>query len=269
MSDATRSLADETDLAQFIRDRGPHCLIVARHGETEWNAEGRLQGQQDIPLNGRGRTQAQAVARFLRTIPLGQVHSSTLQRCRETAGPIAEANIGRPDVVSSDLLKGDRLRRSRGRVDAATVHCRVDSALSGILQGRDSLPRAQWREPTRRCDPRAAILRRPMQALERSGDPPDRRTQEHEQDDPEVPSRAVVRGGTSGRAGTPAAVPLLRRTEGAVVLPGSRPLVPASHGDMSPRSTAAMRRSRAQRRTVLPTSSRWRTPSDLRPRPRW
>ena len=105
MSDATRSLADETDLAQFIRDRGPHCLIVARHGETEWNAEGRLQGQQDIPLNGRGRTQAQAVARFLRTIPLGQVHSSTLQRCRETAGPIAEANIGRPDVVSSDLLK--------------------------------------------------------------------------------------------------------------------------------------------------------------------
>jgi probable phosphoglycerate mutase len=105
MSDAPRSLADEADLADFIRDRGPHCLIVARHGETEWNAEGRMQGQQDIPLNRRGRVQAQAVARFLRTIPLGQVHSSSLQRSQETAEPIAEANIGRPDVVSSDLLK--------------------------------------------------------------------------------------------------------------------------------------------------------------------
>lgn len=105
MSGNRRNVTDETDLAEFIGDRGPHCLIVARHGETEWNAEGRLQGQQDIPLNKRGRGQAQAVARFLRSIPLSQVHSSTLRRCQETAGPIAEANIGRPNVVSSNLLK--------------------------------------------------------------------------------------------------------------------------------------------------------------------
>ena len=105
MSTSPQSVSDQADLADFIRDRGPHCLIVARHGETEWNAEGRLQGQQDIPLNSRGRGEALAVARFLRSVPLIQVHTSTLQRCRQTARPIAETNIGRPNVVSSDLLK--------------------------------------------------------------------------------------------------------------------------------------------------------------------
>ena len=105
MSATPGNVSDQTDLAEFIRDRGPHCLIVARHGETEWNAERRLQGQQDIPLNSQGRRQALAAARFLRNVSLTQVHSSTLQRCQQTARPIAEANIGRPNVVFSDLLK--------------------------------------------------------------------------------------------------------------------------------------------------------------------
>ena len=105
MNTTPQDMTDETALAEFIRNRGPHCLIVARHGETEWNAERRLQGQQDIPLNSRGRSQALGMARLLRSIPLIEVHSSTLQRCRQTARPIAEANIGRPNVVSSDLLK--------------------------------------------------------------------------------------------------------------------------------------------------------------------
>jgi broad specificity phosphatase PhoE len=105
MNATSRNQSDETDLAEFIRERGPHCMIVARHGETEWNAERRLQGQQDIPLNSRGRSQALAMARLLRSIPLIQVHSSTLRRCQQTARPIAEANIGRPNAVSSDLLK--------------------------------------------------------------------------------------------------------------------------------------------------------------------
>ena len=105
MSTTPQDVTDETALADFIRDRGPHCLIVARHGETEWNAEGRLQGQQDIPLNSRGRSQALANAQFLKSVPLIQIHSSTLRRCQQTARPIAEANIGRPNVVFSDLLK--------------------------------------------------------------------------------------------------------------------------------------------------------------------
>ncbi len=40
-------------------------LCIVRHGETDWNAEGRLQGQQDVQMNGRGRDQAEAVGRLL------------------------------------------------------------------------------------------------------------------------------------------------------------------------------------------------------------
>ncbi len=43
----------------------PYRLIFMRHGETAYNAEGRLQGQLDIPLNARGREQARSVGRTL------------------------------------------------------------------------------------------------------------------------------------------------------------------------------------------------------------
>ncbi len=105
MSATPRELTDDAALAEFIRGRGPRCLIVARHGETAWNAEGRLQGQKDVSLNRRGRGQAMAVARFLRRVPLVRIHSSTLRRCQETARPLAQSNVARPPVLSSDLLR--------------------------------------------------------------------------------------------------------------------------------------------------------------------
>ncbi len=105
MSKTSPNSRGETDLAQFIRDRGTHCLIIARHGETEWNAQRRLQGQRDVLLNKRGQSQALVVARFLRSVPLVQVHSSTLGRARKTADSIAKFNINRPNVVCSDLLR--------------------------------------------------------------------------------------------------------------------------------------------------------------------
>jgi len=43
----------------------PYRIVFIRHGETDYNAEGRLQGQRDIPLNGRGRAQASAVGSSL------------------------------------------------------------------------------------------------------------------------------------------------------------------------------------------------------------
>ena len=105
MSPTPGIVTDETELADFVRDRGPHCLIVARHGETDWNAEGRLQGQRDVSLNERGRSQALAAAQLLRYTPLVHIYSSTLERARKTAGSIIERNTGRPEVAYSDLLK--------------------------------------------------------------------------------------------------------------------------------------------------------------------
>jgi broad specificity phosphatase PhoE len=66
-------------------------ILLARHGETDWNAERRWQGHADRPLNDRGRTQAQALAERLGETPLGGVYSSDLRRARDTAEVVAAA----------------------------------------------------------------------------------------------------------------------------------------------------------------------------------
>ncbi len=68
-------------------------LYLARHGETDWNAEGRWQGQTDVPLNERGREQARAIAERLRGEGLVSIATSDLLRARSTAGIVA-AELG-------------------------------------------------------------------------------------------------------------------------------------------------------------------------------
>lgn len=80
-------------------------LYVIRHGETEWNAEGKMQGWADIPLNDRGRELARITGEALREVPFDLILSSPLQRARETAalvtGPSA-AYYGREIPVIED-----------------------------------------------------------------------------------------------------------------------------------------------------------------------
>ena len=64
-------------------------LYLCRHGQTDWNSEGRLQGQEDIPLNALGRTQAKRNGRYLRNVLGERVSdfrfvSSPMDRARET-----------------------------------------------------------------------------------------------------------------------------------------------------------------------------------------
>lgn len=66
------------------------CLV--RHGETSWNAEHRLQGHQDIPLNSVGESQAKAVAHALSSESFFAIYSSDLVRARTTAEAIAQAS---------------------------------------------------------------------------------------------------------------------------------------------------------------------------------
>jgi broad specificity phosphatase PhoE len=64
-------------------------LLLARHGETDWNVEGRWKGWADPPLNETGRAQARELAEQLRSTPFDAVYSSDLRRAHETAEIVA------------------------------------------------------------------------------------------------------------------------------------------------------------------------------------
>ena len=65
------------------------CLV--RHGETEWNAERRIQGQIDIGLNANGLKQAEAAGRWLKRAGISALYSSDLKRAWTTAETIGRA----------------------------------------------------------------------------------------------------------------------------------------------------------------------------------
>jgi broad specificity phosphatase PhoE len=66
-------------------------ILLARHGQSDWNAARRWQGHADRPLTEKGRTQAQALAERLAHIELDAVCSSDLRRAADTARVVADA----------------------------------------------------------------------------------------------------------------------------------------------------------------------------------
>lgn len=108
-------------------------FYIIRHGETEYNRNGRYQGQSDIPLNETGRAQSRALASRLAATPLDVIYASDLVRAQETARTIAG---GRTVVLDPRLREVDV-----GRV--------VGLTREEIIQREPAFWSAYGREPDR------------------------------------------------------------------------------------------------------------------------
>lgn len=89
-------------------------LFVIRHGETAWNLETRIQGHIDIPLNDKGRWQAERLALALQDEGIEAIYSSDLLRAQHTAQAIAQAT-GLPLTLDTALRE-----RHFGRLEGKT-----------------------------------------------------------------------------------------------------------------------------------------------------
>ena len=84
------------------------AILLARHGETDWNRDRRIQGHTDVPLNAAGLDQAHVLADRLAGERLVAIHSSDLTRARVTAEIVARRHA--LEVVLDDCLPREELR---------------------------------------------------------------------------------------------------------------------------------------------------------------
>lgn len=135
-------------------------LVLVRHGQTDWNLEGRYQGHTDLSLNNTGRAQASILTEELKGWSFKAIYSSDLRRASETADIIArgfdldvqleprlrEVNLGEwegmlvNDIVASYPDEWERRRRdpvhSRppGGESASELSVRVSAAVDEIAR---------------------------------------------------------------------------------------------------------------------------------------
>jgi broad specificity phosphatase PhoE len=87
-----------------VSEPGGSEVVVVRHGQTEWSAEGRHTGRTDVPLTDHGRSEAARLASALAHRAFALVLTSPLQRARETC---ALAGFGAVAEVDEDLREWD------------------------------------------------------------------------------------------------------------------------------------------------------------------
>ncbi len=107
-------------------------IILARHGETPWNAEGRYQGKRDIPLSEVGLAQANELGRRLRSVPVARAVASPLLRARRTA----ELALGEQRAAQLVL--------DEGLMEIA--HGEWEGLLASEIRERDPERLRAWRE---------------------------------------------------------------------------------------------------------------------------
>ena len=113
-------------------------ILLARHGESTWNAERRFQGSTDIALSARGRAQAGALARGLRGYRVRAAYVSPFRRALETA-ELALEGTGMPLVVLEELRE-----LSLGQWEG----CTVDE-----IRAQDGDPYVAWLRAPHDCPP--------------------------------------------------------------------------------------------------------------------
>ena len=101
-------------------------LLLIRHGQSQGNAERRIQGHADMPLTGRGRDQARALAQRLHheEWPLSALYASDLSRAAETAKILA-APFGLP-VISDERLREYDFGELNGAIWQEVEHLHPD-----------------------------------------------------------------------------------------------------------------------------------------------
>ena len=127
-SGSMSSSARASDLALPALAEGRRRLYLVRHGETDWNVDDRIQGRTDNPLNDVGRSQADALARYLASAPIELVASSTLMRAATTADAVAAYHPSAPRVLDERFvemgfgeLEGQKLSDIQPRYKATTA----------------------------------------------------------------------------------------------------------------------------------------------------
>lgn len=110
-------------------------IYIVRHGETQWNAEGRIQGRQDIELNEKGRQQMERAARELAGRRFQVMITSPLARAKESGAILAQS------VEIGEVLEDERLiEREFGELDGARFSEDVRHRLyQEKVQGAESL----------------------------------------------------------------------------------------------------------------------------------
>jgi broad specificity phosphatase PhoE len=165
-------------------------VFLFRHGETDWNREGRLQGHTDVPLNAAGIDQARLLGEKLRPHRLETVVSSDLARALATAKIIADA-LGIPIVTDRGLretnvgaAEGLLWAEAKSRFGEALTerwYSEEDAAFPGgetglatRLRGLEALRRFALAHPYRRIgvSTHGAMVRQLMKHALPPGSPP-------------------------------------------------------------------------------------------------
>lgn len=112
----------------------PSDLYLVRHGQSEWNAVGRWQGQADPPLSPHGLEQARVLAERFPRVEVTHLYTSDLQRAVQTAAPLA-GSLSLDPIVDVDLREidvGSWSGRTRDEIRADDA-----PALDEYFQGRE------------------------------------------------------------------------------------------------------------------------------------